>query len=70
MDKLCLVGCLGSEPRLAEPLKRYCWRLGENAALLMGGGNRGRAPTYTLTIALQLSKITEKLSQSIRKVLG
>jgi hypothetical protein len=46
-------------------------RLGEAAA--PGGGECGQCPdfaSYTLAFALQLSKITENLSQGNRKALG
>jgi hypothetical protein len=48
-DKLWLVGCLGSKPRLAESQTggmRLVRRLGEAAAPVEGGGgSAGRAPT-------------------------
>jgi hypothetical protein len=44
-DELCLVGCLGSEPRLAQSQTRLLSRhLGE-AAAPWGGGAAGRDPT-------------------------
>ena len=72
-DKLCLVGCLGSEPRLAQSqtwgIRLLSRRLGEPAA---PGGECGPCrefASYTLAFALQLRKITD-LSQGSRKALG
>jgi hypothetical protein len=48
-DKLCLVGCLGSEATMGQSQRRlFCRRLGEAAAPGRGGGNAGRAPTLHL----------------------
>ena len=70
-----MVGCLGSEPRLAQSqtggMRLFSRRLGEAAA--PGGGECGPCPdfaSYTVAFALQLSKITENLSQGNRKALG
>ena len=66
-DKLWLVGCLGSETRLAvshTAEMRRLRRLGEAAA--PGGWECGPCPDFasnTLAFALQLRKITENLSQ-------
>jgi hypothetical protein len=74
-----LVSCLGFEPRLALSLTEVC---DGNQALRCGphtwewclGGGCGPclvvASSYTLAFALQLRKITEYLSQGIRKVFG
>jgi hypothetical protein len=66
-----LVGCLGSEPRLAESQKRHF-----AGALVkpprLGMGECGPCPdlaSYTLAFALQLRKITENLSQGNLPVL-
>ena len=75
-DKLCLVGCLGSEPRLAQSqtaglLCDFFRGLCEAAGL--GGGECGPCHdlvSYTLSFAIQLGKITENLSHCSRKVLG
>jgi len=74
-DKTFLVGCLVSEPRLAQSqsagLRLYFRRLGEAAA--PEGGGWGACPyfaSYKLAFALQLRKITENLSQGNRKALG
>jgi hypothetical protein len=60
-----LVGCLGSEPRLAQSQRRlFVRRLGEAAK--PREESAGRAPdfaSYTLAFALQLRQITENLSQ-------
>jgi len=69
-----LVGCLGSEPRLALSQTaglQLFRRLGEAAA--PGGGECVPCPdfaSYTLEFALQLRKITKNLSQGSRKALG
>jgi len=67
-----LVGCLGSEPRLAQSqtggLRLFSRRLGEAAE--PGGGECGPCPdfaSYALAFALHLTKITESLSQGNRK---
>jgi hypothetical protein len=69
-NKLWLVGCLGSEPRLAESQTK-------GQALRWSCGAWGRwvravswHRIHTLAFALQLRKITENLSQDILKALG
>jgi hypothetical protein len=64
-NKLSLVECQGSEPRMAQSqtggMGLFFRRLGEAAA--PGGGECGPCPdfvSYTLAFALQLRKTTEK----------
>jgi len=70
--RLRLVGCLGSEPRLAVANWMYATfgrRFGE--AAVPGGGECRPCPdfaSYTLTFALQLKKIMEKLNPQLGKV--
>jgi len=73
-NKLWLIGCLGSEPRLALADWRYATmvrRLGEAAA--SGWGEYVPCADFssnTLAFALQLRKITENRSQGNRRALG
>jgi len=58
MDKRLLVGCVGSETRMAQSQKRLWWSSGA------WGGKCGPCPdnaSYTLAFALQLRKFTENL---------
>ena len=70
-DKLCLFGCLGSEPRLALSQTaglQHFRRTGEAAA--PGGRECGPCPdfaSYTPAFALQLRKITENLRVAERR---
>jgi len=69
-----LVGCLGSEPRLALSQTaglQLFRRIGKAAA--PRGGKCGPFPdfaSYTPAFALKLRKITENPSQGSRKALG
>jgi hypothetical protein len=71
-DKLWLVGCLGSEPRLAET-QRYAsiiWNLGEASAAAEGGACRDTSLHLYPGICLTTEENHENLSQVIRKALG
>ena len=67
-----MVGCLGSEPRLAQSQTATFSGAWVKPSRL-GGGECGPCPdfsSYTLAFALQLRKITANLSQGSRKALG
>jgi len=68
-DKLWLVGCLGSEPRLAPSQKRMSGALVKPPHLGRGVRAVLRLNIVPPGFALQLRKIT-KNSQGSRKVLG
>ena len=71
-DKLCLVSCLGSEPRRIETQKRHFSGAYVKPPHLRAGecGPCLDFLSYTLIFALQLRKITENLCQVIRMSLG